>query len=104
MLLIKFFRSYYPTAGLKNNPNYLTKEKAETLYMGNAETLTFKQKTEFGYRLDSISGNLTYVLAFTGIYIFKMEDFLRHWANIITFIKTLSVIKSEKVVFLFLGR
>ena len=40
MLRMKFFRSYYPTAGLKNNPNYLTKEKAETLCMGNAETLT----------------------------------------------------------------
>ena len=39
---MKFFRSYYPTAGLKNNPNYLTKEKAETLCMGNAETLTKK--------------------------------------------------------------
>ena len=41
MLQMKFFRSYYPIAGLKKNPYYLTKEKAETLCMGNAETLTF---------------------------------------------------------------
>ncbi|MEN6618731.1 MAG: CDP-alcohol phosphatidyltransferase family protein [Rikenellaceae bacterium] len=36
----------------------------------------FKMETEFGARLDSMADNLTYMLAFIGIYVFKLEDFL----------------------------
>ena len=44
MLLMKFFRSYYPTAGLKNNPITRTKEEEEILCKGIAETLTTERQ------------------------------------------------------------
>jgi cardiolipin synthase (CMP-forming) len=38
----------------------------------------FNMETEFGSRLDSIADNTTYLLAFTGILIFKLEDLMPH--------------------------
>lgn len=34
--------------------------------------------SEFGARLDSMADNFTYLLAFTGIFVFKLDDFLPH--------------------------
>ncbi|XLS29510.1 CDP-alcohol phosphatidyltransferase family protein [Flavobacteriaceae bacterium M23B6Z8] len=39
----------------------------------------FKLETDFGARLDSIADFGTYILAITGIFIFKHEDFQPHW-------------------------
>ncbi len=41
--------------------------------------------TEFGARLDSIADNLTYLLAFTGIYMFKLDDFMPHIVSFLVF-------------------
>ncbi len=38
----------------------------------------FNLATEFGARLDSMADNFTYLLAFTGIFVFKLDDFLPH--------------------------
>ena len=38
----------------------------------------FNMESEFGARLDSMADNFTYLLAFIGIYIFKLEEFLPH--------------------------
>lgn len=46
----------------------------------------FKLETDFGARLDSIADNLTYVLAFVGIYAFKLEDFIPHKFSFLLFI------------------
>lgn len=42
--------------------------------------------TDFGARLDSMADNLTYLLAFIGIYIFKFDDFLPHIESFILFV------------------
>lgn len=45
-----------------------------------------KIESDFGARLDSMADNLTYILAFTGIYIFKWEDFEPHKISFLIFI------------------
>lgn len=45
-----------------------------------------KIDTETGARLDSMADNLTYILAFTGIFVFKWEDFRPHLASFLVFI------------------
>jgi cardiolipin synthase (CMP-forming) len=45
-----------------------------------------KIESDFGARLDSMADNLTYILAFTGIYIFKWEDFEPHKVSFLIFI------------------
>jgi CDP-diacylglycerol--glycerol-3-phosphate 3-phosphatidyltransferase len=45
-----------------------------------------KMETETGARLDSMADNLTYILAFTGIFVFKWEDFRPHLASFLVFI------------------
>lgn len=49
----------------------------------------FKMETDLGARLDSFADNLNYVLVFTGIYIFKLEDLLPYKASLILFIASL---------------
>ncbi len=46
--------------------------------------------TDFGARLDSMADNLTYLLAFIGIYIFKLDDFLPHIESFILFVVMLT--------------
>ncbi|TVQ89017.1 MAG: CDP-alcohol phosphatidyltransferase family protein [Bacteroidetes bacterium] len=46
----------------------------------------FNMETEFGAKLDSMADNLTYVAAFTGIYVFKLEDFMPHITSFLIFI------------------
>lgn len=46
----------------------------------------FKMETELGARMDSFADNLTYVLFFIGIYIFKREDFLPHQVSLFIWI------------------
>lgn len=46
----------------------------------------FKMETELGARMDSFADNLTYVLFFIGIYIFKREDFLPHKVSLFIWI------------------
>ncbi|MEN6445526.1 MAG: CDP-alcohol phosphatidyltransferase family protein [Candidatus Cloacimonas sp.] len=46
----------------------------------------FKMETELGARLDSMADNLTYMLAFIGIYVFKLEDFLPYKVSFLTYI------------------
>jgi cardiolipin synthase (CMP-forming) len=43
-------------------------------------------ETEFGARLDSIADNTTYLLAFTGIYFFKLEEIMPHIFSFLIFI------------------
>ncbi len=45
----------------------------------------FKMESEFGARLDSFADNFTYLLAFIGIYLFKLEDILPHITSFIIF-------------------
>ena len=45
----------------------------------------FKQETELGARLDSFGDNLTYVLAFTGLLVFKWQDFQPHMVSFLIF-------------------
>jgi cardiolipin synthase (CMP-forming) len=58
-----------------------------------------KQETEFGARLDSMADNLTYLLAFAGVFVFKWDEFLPHLNSFLLYIGlvavalTLSVIK-----------
>lgn len=49
----------------------------------------FKMETEIGAKLDSFADNLNYVLVFTGIYFFKMEDLLPYKVSLIIFIASL---------------
>ena len=49
-----------------------------------------KQQTALGARLDSFADNLTYVLAFTGLFVFKAEDFMPHLVSFIVFIAFLA--------------
>jgi len=46
----------------------------------------FNMKTEIGAKLDSFADNLTYLLAFTGLFIFKMDDIRPHLVSFILFI------------------
>jgi cardiolipin synthase (CMP-forming) len=45
----------------------------------------YGMETEFGARLDSVADIFTYLLAFTGIYIFKLEDLLPHLTGFMIF-------------------
>jgi len=49
----------------------------------------FKMETEIGARLDSFADNFSYILAFTGFFIFKMDDFRPHIISFIIFISML---------------
>ncbi|HRT48806.1 MAG TPA: CDP-alcohol phosphatidyltransferase family protein [Bacteroidales bacterium] len=51
----------------------------------------FKMETEFGARLDSIADNLTYVLAFTGIFVFKLEDLMPYIVSLSVYIGLLII-------------
>jgi len=46
----------------------------------------FNMETEIGARLDSFADNLTYVLVFIGIYVFKLEEFLPYIVSFLFFI------------------
>ncbi len=62
----------------------------------------FNMTSEFGARLDSWADNFTYLLAFTGIYIFKLDDFMPNivsfliWAGLLLSALLFSVIKFGK--------
>jgi cardiolipin synthase (CMP-forming) len=64
---------------------------------------SFKMQTEFGARLDSIADVGTYLLAITGILIFKASEFKPHLASFYIFIilfvtaNLLSLIKFKKL-------
>jgi cardiolipin synthase (CMP-forming) len=45
-----------------------------------------KMETNLGSRLDSMADNLTYILAFTGIFIFKWDNFEPHKTSFFIFI------------------
>jgi cardiolipin synthase len=49
----------------------------------------FHMETEFGAKLDSFADNLTYLLAFAGLLVFKMEDLQPHIISFIVFIAML---------------
>ncbi|MFZ0473461.1 MAG: CDP-alcohol phosphatidyltransferase family protein [Bacteroidales bacterium] len=49
----------------------------------------FKMETEIGAKLDSFADNFSYVLAFTGFYIFKIDDFGPHILSLIIFFSML---------------
>lgn len=61
------------------------------------------QQSEFGARLDSIADLGTYILAITGIFIFKMEDFIPYmisfglFLSLFVFTHLLSLIKFGKL-------
>lgn len=42
--------------------------------------------SEFGARLDSMADNLTYILAFIGVFVFKWDDFQPHVVSFLIFI------------------
>jgi CDP-diacylglycerol--glycerol-3-phosphate 3-phosphatidyltransferase len=46
----------------------------------------FKMETEIGAKLDSFADNLTYVLVFVGIYVFKLEEFLPYKISLLIYI------------------
>ncbi|MBN2698243.1 MAG: CDP-alcohol phosphatidyltransferase family protein [Bacteroidales bacterium] len=46
----------------------------------------FHMETEIGARMDSFADNLTYVLAFIGMFVFKMDDLRPHLFSFILFI------------------
>lgn len=48
-----------------------------------------KQETELGARLDGFADNFTYVLAFIGIFVFKMDDIRPHMVSFIIMITML---------------
>ncbi len=52
----------------------------------------FKIESEFGARLDSLADIFTYLLAFTGIYVFKLEDFIPHLTSFVVFLIMMSLI------------
>jgi cardiolipin synthase (CMP-forming) len=45
----------------------------------------FNMESEFGARLDTIADNFTYILAFTGILIFKLDDLIPHLTSFLVF-------------------
>jgi cardiolipin synthase len=49
----------------------------------------FHMETEFGAKLDSFADNLTYLLAFTGLLVFKLEDLRPHFISFVVFIAVL---------------
>jgi CDP-diacylglycerol--glycerol-3-phosphate 3-phosphatidyltransferase len=49
----------------------------------------FKMETETGARLDAFADNFTYVEAFLGLFIFKMDDLRPHLISLIIFITVL---------------
>ncbi|HOK26556.1 MAG TPA: CDP-alcohol phosphatidyltransferase family protein [Bacteroidales bacterium] len=51
----------------------------------------FKMETEFGARLDSIADNLTYILAFTGIFVFKLKDLMPYIVSLSVYIGLLII-------------
>ena len=51
----------------------------------------FHMETELGARLDSFADNLTYVLGFIGLFVFKMEDLRPHLVSFIIFIGILAL-------------
>ena len=63
----------------------------------------FNMQTEFGARLDSIADIGTYILAFVGIFTFKLDDFSPHLISFIIFLglfisaELLSVIKFKRL-------
>ena len=46
----------------------------------------FKMETEIGAKLDSFADNLTYLLVFIGIYVFKLEEFLPYKVSLLIYI------------------
>ncbi len=46
----------------------------------------FNMETEFGARLDSIADNLTYILAFIGVFVFKLDDIFPHLNSFLIFV------------------
>ncbi|MFO7575506.1 MAG: CDP-alcohol phosphatidyltransferase family protein [Bacteroidales bacterium] len=46
----------------------------------------FNMESEFGARLDSFADNFTYLLAFVGIYFFKLDEFMPHLMSFFVFI------------------
>jgi cardiolipin synthase (CMP-forming) len=46
----------------------------------------FKMETEIGAKLDSFADNLTYLLVFLGIYIFKLDEILPYKVSFLVFI------------------
>jgi CDP-diacylglycerol--glycerol-3-phosphate 3-phosphatidyltransferase len=46
----------------------------------------FKMETEIGAKLDSFADNLTYLLVFIGIYVFKLEEFLPYKVSLLLYI------------------
>jgi cardiolipin synthase len=46
----------------------------------------FNMESELGARLDSMADNLTYLLFFLGIYVFKLEDFLPYKTSLFIWI------------------
>jgi CDP-diacylglycerol--glycerol-3-phosphate 3-phosphatidyltransferase len=51
----------------------------------------FNMQTEFGARLDSFADDLTYLLAFTGIIVFKRDEFMHHLVWFIVFFAFLAL-------------
>jgi CDP-diacylglycerol--glycerol-3-phosphate 3-phosphatidyltransferase len=49
----------------------------------------FNMETEIGARLDSFADNLTYILVFIGICVFKLEEFLPYIVSFLFFIGVL---------------
>lgn len=54
-----------------------------------------KQETEIGAKLDGFADNFTYLLAFIGIFVFRMEDIRPH---MISFIVMISILVSTVIV------
>jgi cardiolipin synthase (CMP-forming) len=54
-----------------------------------------KQETEIGAKLDGFADNFTYVLAFIGIFVFKMDDIRPH---LISFIVMITMLVSTVIV------
>jgi cardiolipin synthase (CMP-forming) len=50
----------------------------------------FKQETDLGAKLDSFADDLTYILAFTGLLVFKGNDFMPHLISFIVFMAFLT--------------
>jgi CDP-diacylglycerol--glycerol-3-phosphate 3-phosphatidyltransferase len=49
----------------------------------------FKMETEIGAKLDSFADNLTYLLVFYGIFVFKLDEFLPYMVSLLIFIGSL---------------
>lgn len=51
----------------------------------------FHMETEIGAKLDSFADNFNYLLAFTGLFVFKMEDFRPHLLSFIVLISIMVI-------------